>query len=153
MYINIKTQEQVYSFKSANISFPNNPTEEMIALAGYATVLIEEMPVSINGRIITKRPITEVNGIYTQAWDIDDTNVDLEMDLRQARGVMLNNSDWTHASDSTKSVENKEAWATYRQELRDLPAKTTDFEAIVWPISPATPDLGCPLPNRAGIGG
>mgnify|MGYP000258712766 FL=1 len=56
--------------------------------------------------------------------------------LRELRDYKLYMSDYTHTTDSTKEVTNKEAWTTYRQELRDLPANTPDPENVTWPKSP-----------------
>ena len=46
--------------------------------------------------------------------------------LRRRRQVDLSSSDWTQAADSPLSDAKKAEWATYRQQLRDLPANTTD---------------------------
>lgn len=67
--------------------------------------------------------------------DVDD----LEMQkatklLRRKRDQMLAACDWTQVPDAP--VE-QQAWATYRQELRDLPDNTTDPRNPVWPTKPA----------------
>ena len=41
--------------------------------------------------------------------------------LRDRRDMFLRDSDWTQFNDSPLSEAKKTAWATYRQELRDLP--------------------------------
>jgi hypothetical protein len=51
--------------------------------------------------------------------------------LRDMRDGLLMVSDWTQMSDVT--IDNKAAWATYRQELRDLPANTADPANPIWP--------------------
>jgi hypothetical protein len=53
--------------------------------------------------------------------------------LRAERDKLLSACDWTQISDA--SVD-KVAWATYRQELRDLPENTIDPENPIWPIPP-----------------
>lgn len=53
--------------------------------------------------------------------------------LRDARDELLKRSDWTQVPDAP--VDHT-AWATYRQELRDLPSKTADPRYPVWPIPP-----------------
>lgn len=58
--------------------------------------------------------------------------------LRSNRNDLLRSSDWTQLNDSPLSNEQKTAWATYRQELRDI----TDLDAwpnledADWPVSP-----------------
>jgi len=53
--------------------------------------------------------------------------------LRMARDSRLAASDWTQAPDAPVD---REAWATYRQALRDLPANTTDPRDVAWPEEP-----------------
>ena len=53
--------------------------------------------------------------------------------LRYKRDNKLAESDWMANSDVTMS----DAWRTYRQALRDLPANTTDPNNPVWPTEPS----------------
>ena len=74
----------------------------------------------------------------SNSWVIDtdrETQVQWN-DLRSKRATLLNKSDWTQVPDSPLSDEQKAAWATYRQQLRDLPSNTTDVFNIVWPTQP-----------------
>lgn len=54
--------------------------------------------------------------------------------LRAERDKLLAESDWTQFSDVT--ISNREAWKTYRQTLRDLPASTADPKSPSWPAKP-----------------
>ena len=54
-------------------------------------------------------------------------------ELRETRTKLLAESDWMANSDVTMS----DAWRTYRQALRDLPANTTDPANPVWPTKPS----------------
>ena len=56
--------------------------------------------------------------------------------LRTKRNALLVSSDWTQGNDSPLSDEAKDDWATYRQELRDLPASTEDPDDPTWPEVP-----------------
>jgi hypothetical protein len=56
--------------------------------------------------------------------------------LRTERNRRLAASDWTQLVDSHLSQEKKDAWAAYRQELRDLPDETQDPAAPEWPLDP-----------------
>ena len=57
---------------------------------------------------------------------------------RTTRNQLLADSDWTQMNDSPLTNEAKTAWATYRQELRDL----SDLDAwpnlddADWPVAP-----------------
>ena len=62
--------------------------------------------------------------------------------LRQERDLKLTNCDWRASSDVTLS----DAWKTYRQALRDLPASATpkvdefgnlDQSSVTWPTEPS----------------
>lgn len=55
--------------------------------------------------------------------------------IRSRRNQLLAESDWTQISDSPLSVEEKELWATYRQELRDMTQQADPFD-ISWPTAP-----------------
>ena len=57
--------------------------------------------------------------------------------LRSSRNKVLANSDWTQAADSPLSDAKKAEWATYRQQLRDLPANTSDPANPTWPAPPS----------------
>jgi len=54
--------------------------------------------------------------------------------LRKTRWQLLVSSDWTQAPDAPVDSA---AWAVYRQQLRDLPANTTDPRNVVWPEPPS----------------
>jgi hypothetical protein len=56
--------------------------------------------------------------------------------LRIERNALLASSDWTQYTDSPLDDEAKTSWATYRQELRDLPANTDDPANLTWPEVP-----------------
>lgn len=55
--------------------------------------------------------------------------------IRHTRFVLLSSADWTQMPDSPLSAEQKQAWAVYRQQLRDFP-DTCDPENPVWPVMP-----------------
>ena len=53
--------------------------------------------------------------------------------LREERNVRIAKSDWMANSDVTMT----DAWKTYRQTLRDLPANTSDPDEPTWPTEPS----------------
>jgi len=68
-------------------------------------------------------------------WDTANVSVPTLSDeeiLRATRDAKLAESDWMGLSDTTMP----EAWKTYRQALRDLPANTTDFANPTYPTEP-----------------
>jgi hypothetical protein len=62
---------------------------------------------------------------------------DFDRQMRWHRNAFLNNSDWTQMPDSPLTAEQKEAWATYRQALRDFPATWVPAETAEFPEVPA----------------
>lgn len=54
-------------------------------------------------------------------------------EIRSKRNGLLSLSDWTQLEDSK---ENKEAWAIYRQELRNIPQTFSTAESVIWPSRP-----------------
>ena len=62
----------------------------------------------------------------------DATDEQVMDQLRLWRNQELANTDWTMISDASTD---KAAWATYRQALRDLPAKVN----ITKPVTPVRP--------------
>jgi len=53
--------------------------------------------------------------------------------VKRYRNQLLTDSDWTQLPDVT--IETKSAWATYRQQLRDITNQPDPFN-ITWPTSP-----------------
>jgi len=68
--------------------------------------------------------------------DIEAANEHRDLDIepiRQERNAFLAQSDWTQLPDAPVDAA---AWATYRQELRDLPATFSRVSEVVWPEAP-----------------
>jgi hypothetical protein len=63
----------------------------------------------------------------------DATNEQKWEQIKLWRNAELNRTDWTQLTDSPVD---KEAWATYRQALRDLPAQGGQAEAATFPVAP-----------------
>lgn len=55
--------------------------------------------------------------------------------FRSDRDSRLTKSDWTQVSDAPVD---QVAWATYRQQLRDLPSIVTNPNAVTWPDPPGS---------------
>jgi hypothetical protein len=59
--------------------------------------------------------------------------------IREQRKLLLLGCDWTQTADSPLSAESKQAWADYRQALRDLPdeqGSVNSIDEVVWPTPP-----------------
>lgn len=56
--------------------------------------------------------------------------------IRNRRNTLLKESDWTQYPDSPLSAEQKQAWATYRQALRDIPSQAGFPTDVQFPVAP-----------------
>lgn len=72
------------------------------------------------------------NGVFTAPAD-ESTDEDKAVLARARRDSLLSESDWTQVADAPVD---KAAWATYRQELRDIPAQEGFPNTINWPTEP-----------------
>lgn len=57
-----------------------------------------------------------------------------DVDVRAIRDSLLRETDWTQLPDIPQVIKDK--WATYRQELRDVPEQQGFPADVVWPIKP-----------------
>ena len=67
----------------------------------------------------------------------DPENSNHEAIMRIHRDRLLAESDWTQLPDSPLTDSKKQAWATYRQALRDFPATWTPGPVADFPDPPA----------------
>lgn len=70
---------------------------------------------------------------------VEDHKAALWSQLRAERNRRLAACDWTQLTDAHMSQDRKDAWATYRQALRDLPDELTDPTQVTWPSDPTVP--------------
>lgn len=76
---------------------------------------------------------TYADGVFTNP----DTFV-LDWDwIRADRDDRLRDCDWTTMPDAPLDDATKQAWATYRQALRDVPQDFSTPDEVVWPTPPA----------------
>lgn len=99
-------------------------------------ILISNYWVS-EGQLVEKPEFPGAGAEWKQgAWHITTEKI-YEM-ARKRREIELGTSDWTQLPDSALSTEQKQAWATYRQALRDVPSQVvTRYEEFIWPTEPS----------------
>ena len=86
------------------------------------------------------------NGVYIELTaeelqEIADRVAEADLDfsfIRADRDGMLRDTDWTQIADAALGAHTAEEWATYRQELRDLPSKHSKVSEVVFPDDPPT---------------
>ena len=85
-----------------------------------------------------------VDGVYLDLTPEEEEELDARAEaadldmhrVRSQRNTMLWASDWTQIGDAALGDHTAEEWATYRQELRDLPATYSRVSEVVWPEDP-----------------
>jgi hypothetical protein len=125
-----------------NTSFPRNPSDAVLADWNVFPV-VEQSPPEYNpaNQNLNQLNPTLVDGEWLQTWAVtpatpeeiaERTNAK-EAEVRQQRNELLSACDWTQLPDSPADHE---AWATYRQALRDVTAQEGFPWEVVWPEEP-----------------
>jgi hypothetical protein len=70
----------------------------------------------------------------TKQWVKDQTMA--VSDVSSKRQRLLYASDWTQLSNGPLTTAQQAAWATYRQELRNIPQQSGYPFNVVWPVAP-----------------
>lgn len=84
-----------------------------------------------DGTTVTREDTDEEKALY--ALDAANLTSNQWAGLRYKRNLLLESTDWMANSDVTMSDD----WKTYRQQLRDLPANTSDPSNPTWPTKPS----------------
>lgn len=142
VYINVDTLEYpVYEqdiktiFK--NVSFESNfkPPHP------FYEVLLGDVPLTDGYQTMEEESPTLIDNVWykkfkiTQLSDEAIANINLEIGerIRDKRNRLLTESDWSQVADAPVD---KEAWATYRQALRDITTQEGFPHDIIWPEPP-----------------
>jgi hypothetical protein len=124
-----------------NTSFPEQLTVGLIGDMGFDVVLEGPQAQPTRYQTAFRDGVEEVNGkwfIKYSVADMDDEtkaakDAEQAKSMRDQRNQKLSDSDWTQLADSP---ENKAAWATYRQALRDIPTQAGFPWEVQWPTQP-----------------
>lgn len=125
-----------------NTSFPQSITPATLLDFGVYQVNYTTKPNEPLKKVYEGEPVL-VNGEYFEDWIVEDcTEEEIQIrterqweDIRVIRNQYLSQSDWTQLPDSPLNTEQKTAWATYRQDLRDVTLQPDPFN-IAWPTKP-----------------
>jgi hypothetical protein len=121
-----------------NVSFPaNGPTDQWLSTHGIFKVSVFK-PHTATEKLVTCEPYTDGLFAYTvrvenkTSEEISAETASKAAQVRAQRDRLLSDSDWTQVADAPVD---KEAWATYRQALRDLPNQA-GFPNVEFPKNP-----------------
>jgi len=124
-----------------NTSFPEQLTVGLIGDMGFDVVLEGPQAQPTRYQTAFRDGVEEINGKWFTKYsvaDMDDEtkaakDAEQAKSMRDQRNQKLSDSDWTQLADSP---ENKAAWATYRQALRDIPTQAGFPWEVQWPTQP-----------------
>jgi hypothetical protein len=124
-----------------NTSFPEQLTVGLIGDMGFDVVLEGPQAQPTRYQTAFRDGVEEINGKWFTKYsvaDMDDEtkaakDAEQAKSMRVTRNAKLAESDWTQLADSP---ENKAAWATYRQALRDIPTQASFPWEVQWPTQP-----------------
>jgi hypothetical protein len=136
----VKSQGEVRSLYP-NTSFPSQWTPTLVEELGLDPVFETPAPAVTRYQTAYKDGVEQVANKWVWKWSISemDDEAKAAKDAAQATAVRadrdrrLADSDWTQVADAPVD---KAAWATYRQELRDVPAQAGFPYDITWPVKP-----------------
>jgi hypothetical protein len=124
-----------------NTSFPKNPNEELLADYGVVRVYPTDRPEVDHTKNVNDGTPALQDGKWVQVWNITDaTAEEVEQrteqqaeQVRAQRNAKLSESDWTQVADAPVD---KQAWADYRQALREVPDQAGFPWSVEWPTKP-----------------
>jgi hypothetical protein len=124
-----------------NVSFPRPLTQKDVEDFGADLVLDGIPPVAAHFQSVVEDGVEQINEQWFTKFkvvdwsqeQIDSYQESKKSSVRSERNQKLSDSDWTQLADSP---ENKAAWATYRQALRDIPTQAGFPWEVQWPTQP-----------------
>ena len=111
----------------------------LLTADGYLPVVVIEEPTAerpivkyreVNGQIEQYAEIAPIPAVY------ELTEEQQKMQVRAQRNSLLTLCDWTQLPNAPLTAEQKQAWAEYRQALRDVPEQAGFPDAVIWPSTP-----------------
>lgn len=125
-----------------NTSFPaSGPDPEFLVENSCMTVTVWKAYDQLTEKLASVAPYIEDGQVFTIAVEpLTDSEIEANTEsqwskIRSQRDKLLANCDWTQLPDVPLLEEDKQKWAAYRQELRDV-TKQQDPYNIVWPVEP-----------------
>lgn len=127
-----------------NTSFPPQLTVDLLDSFGADPVLNGPQAQPTRYQVAFRDGVEEVNGQWFTKFSVADMSAEAiaavdaqaSASARAERNRKLAESDWTQLADSTAD---KNAWAAYRQALRDVPAQAGFPNEVTWPELPTRP--------------
>jgi hypothetical protein len=117
------------------VSFPSDMTN-FDASDWYCYPVQDTPPPEAPGMVAVRIMPVQIDGVWYEQWELEpytQEQIDAQWAVvREERNEKLAECDWTQLPDAPVD---KAAWATYRQELRDITLQPDPFN-IIWPTPP-----------------
>jgi hypothetical protein len=115
--------------------FPFSPPE------GYAPVVDTPQPQVGHDQVVAEGDLELVDGEWYRTWVVSEAPDSIVAERTQAQAKRIRSErnkriaqcDWTQLPDASVDVA---AWASYRQQLRDLPKQSGFPWLVTWPSEP-----------------
>lgn len=117
--------------------------ETILSYGWYPHTFIEATPFNnciISGSyfVIEEKEVIEYQTLREKTQEEIDAEIESKwMSIRIQRNKLLIDCDWTQLPDSPLTIEKKEEWVIYRQQLRDI-TNYTSPDDVIWPIPPGS---------------
>jgi hypothetical protein len=126
------------------VSFPSNPSDETLEAFGMFRVFFSTQPTFDESSQVLTEGVPVFNSDdarWEQTWSVRDMTAEeianrteqQGQQVRDQRNQKLSSSDWTQVIDAPVD---QDAWAAYRQELRDIPSQVGFPWDVIWPTEP-----------------
>jgi hypothetical protein len=132
-------QPQPYSIgqlrrDNPQVSFPSTIPADTLAEYDVYEVTEAQPPSYDSSTQTLSQAVELVEDVWTQVWTVAPLPQDqTESNIRSQRDDRLTRSDWTQVADAPVD---KQAWADYRQALRDVPSQAGFPYSVIWPEQP-----------------
>jgi len=148
MEIRLKTGEVMYESELRSHLLANGGpsfgelNEEVLEALEAEIVLEGPQPSPTRYQVTFRDGVEQIDGKWYTKYSVADLDAEgiaakdaeVAKSVRTERNTKLADCDWTQLADSTAD---KEAWATYRAALRDVPSQAGFPHEVEWPTSPA----------------
>lgn len=123
------------------------PSDQWLAASGYYGMVLTSPPAfdrrtqAVSTPDFTEWDVDAVAGTVTQKWVVSDLGAEQQQELteQEAAVVRTRRLQLLLLSDYTQGLDfggNRDLWATYRQELRDVTAQPGFPWDVQWPAEP-----------------
>lgn len=129
-----------------NVSFSSNPPETLLNSYGvYSVKRLDKPDFNSETHVATMNSQASlVNDEWVYDWTVREKTpeeqaqdiANLEQSLRSKRDLLLASTDWIVTASYERNEPVPEAWATYRQALRDVPQQAGFPTDVLWPTEP-----------------